>query len=718
MPGKFHYVSLDNPYLQRFEEAHAIDSDPQSTTMAISIVQDAVANGHPGNDEAAVKVLTGPSAAMVVQATMKPFHDRATTHDQAGEQHSLAAVDASRAAKQTAEWRGDLINETVQLSDGTSRTRGQVHAGHDARLAAAAQRETRGDLEHNARPPSLAGRWLVVVVLALIEVFLLIWPVTDANWADAKSVAYVGGLVVLFVFMNEQLPKITGLAIREAREAVHAARELTHVGLTASRSDEPGAGRETTGHVDERFVRTAERKRATWCAVLGTVMAIYATVMFSRVERLAAGLDWPLTFVLLAAALITVFTVGGMLVLTWWWSRGNALGDQLREYGAITDESRSLAEDLAEEYQDHVRGSEQAAAEAHSELDLGERAMYDGYHTVGVGLQKAAKILDQEKVHIPKPTNLFAIGRPIRSRAAGHLDEAKAILAEAGQILASASPFDPAVVHPDPWTPRSAPRQARANPAFVDPYQLGVLHTLVTEHVPLWRRPRLWTVLGAALVILIGLLVIATLVQWLAVNASRKRRWPDRGHLVGGNTIRRAESRDWCGRRWRYGPARRRPVFGALNETVFGAPGTESPDDQVRYPAGCRAGPGRRLRVGVPACPPPARQPRPPPAHPAAPAAASRQGLRPRLQPMATLGSPRHAAPRRSDPPRPPAALQPAGPARAFGVPRPRPLPPRPPHPAGRTPAGDGTAVHLQDGVPGRCHPALPWARHGYHYQA
>jgi hypothetical protein len=126
--------------------------------------------------------VTGPSAAMAVQATMKPFHDRATTHDKAGEQHSLAAVD-------------------------------------EARLAAAAQRETRGDLEHNARPPSLAARWLVVVVLALIEVFLLIWPVTDANWADSKSVAYVGGLVVLFVFMNEQLPKITGLAIREAKTA-------------------------------------------------------------------------------------------------------------------------------------------------------------------------------------------------------------------------------------------------------------------------------------------------------------------------------------------------------------------------------------------------------------------------------------------------------------------------------------------------------------------
>ena len=126
------------------------------------------------------------------------------------------AVEEAKEARQATERRRDLPNETVRLSDGSARTRGQVHAGHDTRLAAAAQRETRGDFEHNVRHPSPAARLLVVVVLALIEVFLLIWPVTDANWADPKSVAYVGGLVVLFVFMNEQLPKITGLAIRES----------------------------------------------------------------------------------------------------------------------------------------------------------------------------------------------------------------------------------------------------------------------------------------------------------------------------------------------------------------------------------------------------------------------------------------------------------------------------------------------------------------------
>jgi hypothetical protein len=511
MPAQFDHVSLDDPYLVRYEEAHAIDSDPQSTTMAIGIVRDAVAVGHPADDAAAAKVLTGASAAMAVQATMKPFHDEAAVYDDAAGRHATVAVQEAKDARQAAQWRRDLPDEAVQLSDGSARTRGQVHAGHDARLAAAAQREMRGDFEHNATPPGLLVRWLVVVVLAVIEVFLLIWPVTDATWADPKSVAYVGGLVVLFVFMNEQLPKLAGLAIREAREVLQAAWELTQVGLTASRADRPEAGRETTGHVDERFVRAAQRRRTTRCAVLGAVMAIYSAVMFTRVQRLAAGLGWPLPVVLLAAGLITVFTVGGMLVLTWWWSRGNALGDQLREYGAITHESRAMAEDLADQSRGHARRSEEAATQAHGQLDLGAQVMHDGYHTVGVGLQKAAKILDQENVLMPKSQNLFAMGCPVRDRAAGHISDAAAIVATAEQILASTTLFDPAVRHPNPWEARSAPRQAQANPAFVDPYQLGVLHTPAPEHVAVWRRPQAWTALGAVLVVLVGLALIVTL---------------------------------------------------------------------------------------------------------------------------------------------------------------------------------------------------------------
>ena len=60
-----------------------------------------------------------------------------------------------------------------------------------------------------------------------------------------------------------------------------------------------------------------------------------------------------------------------------------------------------------------------------------------------------------------RPANLFAIGRPISSRAQGHLDDAAAILSEASQILASAVPFDPGR---RPSRPLGAPLRAAASP--------------------------------------------------------------------------------------------------------------------------------------------------------------------------------------------------------------------------------------------------------------
>jgi hypothetical protein len=509
MSRRFHHVPLDDPYLDRFGEAHAIDQDPPSTTMAIGIVKDAVAAGHPADGTAAERTLTGASAATAVQATMKPFHDEAVIYDQAAEEHSTDAVHAAQDAKEAAARRRDLPGEAVQLSDGSSRTRAQVHAGHEDRLAAAAQRETRGDFEHYARPPSLPVRLLVVVVLASIEVFLLIWPVTDASWAAPQSVAYVAGLVVLFLLMNEELPRLAGLAIRDAREAMHAAWELTQVGLTGSRGGDPAAGRETTGHVDERFVRAAEHKKWTGCGVLSAVAAIYSAVMFTRVDRLAAGLGWPTGFVLLASGLITAVTAGGLVILTWWWSRGNALGDQLREYGTLTDLSRALAEDLAAESRAYVGDCADATGLAHRQLDLAEQELHHGYHTIGVGLQKAAKILDQQAVLTPRPTNLFAVGRPVRDRATANLCRAKDLVTEAEQILARTSPFAPVGPHPNPWAARCASRQARANPAFVDPYQLGLLHIPEPSPARWWQRP--W-VAGPAGAVLLALAAIVTVV--------------------------------------------------------------------------------------------------------------------------------------------------------------------------------------------------------------
>jgi hypothetical protein len=513
MPGRFHHVPLDHPYLLRFEAAHQMDRNPETTLMAIGMVDDALAAGHPGDQAAAARVLAGASGAAHVQAAMQPHLAEAIRCDQAAEEHSLEAVRRAQEARQLAEQRRDLPNESVQLADGSSLTRGQAHQQHDRLREAAAQREGRGDFEHNAQPPGFVTRALVITVLSLIEVFLLIWPVTDASWADPKSVAYVVSLVVLFLFMNEQLPRLAGLAVRESREMQHAAWENTRVGMSATR-DDPDAGREIIGHVDERHVRAARGKMRLRCGVLGAVLAVYSAVMFTRVDRLAAGLGWPLPFVLLAAGLITIFTAGSVVVMAWWWSHGNGLGDQLREHGAITAESRAIAEDLAGQSRAWARDSRDATDQAHRQLDLGEQAIHRGYQTVALGLQKAARILGLDSVHTPKQENMFPAGRPIRARAAGNIDRAGDILAQTRRLLDAPPPFHPAGAAPNPFRSRSAPRQAPPNPTFVDPHQIGALHTPDTAPLAPWQRPWARRALGAGAALLV-LVVLAAVVGLL-----------------------------------------------------------------------------------------------------------------------------------------------------------------------------------------------------------
>ena len=252
-------------------------------------------------------------------------------------------------------------------------------------------------------------------------------------------------------------------------------------------------------------------KKQVRCATLGAVVTIYSAVMFTRVERLAAGLAWPRAFVLLAAGLITVITVGGMLVLPWWWSRSNGLGDQLRERRVITDESRTIAEGLANQSRAYARLCAEATDHAYRQLDLAERVLHHGYHTIGVGLQKAAKILDQQSVLTPKQrTCSRSAGQPLRDRAKHNIEQGKAIIAEAQQILIATLPFESAGPHSSPWAARSA-LGGPANPAFVDPYQLGTLHVPEPRPFPLEGGMPWVSAVASVALLAVAVLVVAVI---------------------------------------------------------------------------------------------------------------------------------------------------------------------------------------------------------------
>lgn len=474
MTHQLHQVPFDDGNLEVYENAHIIDHDVETTTRAISVARDAHRAGHPDDPDAAHRTLCGPSGAAAVQATVAPFVEKVLTLDEDAERASSESLQFAQQAKQTAERRRDLPEERVLLADGTSQTRGQVHTGHDARQQATAQRESRGDFEHQRTPPGLAVLLLVVPVLSLIEMFLLIWPVTNATWGDPKTVAYFVGLAAVFLFMNERLPRLAGLAIREEREATHAAWELTAVGASLSR-DGDAAGRAISGHVDPRFVRKAERKKIRSCALVGAVIAIYASVMATRVARLAAPLG-SFTFAMLAAALITAFTAGTLIYMIRWWSRGNALGDQQREHGALLDDSRALAEDLHQRCLVILTASVDAAEEAQRLMSLADQMVSEGVQRSGIVLQKVGKILGMDVVHMPGSENLFSVDRSVRARATDALRESASVRSEVEAMLGDPHPFAPTGPAPDPWQHRAAPRRAVPNVAFIDPSQLGPLH--------------------------------------------------------------------------------------------------------------------------------------------------------------------------------------------------------------------------------------------------
>jgi hypothetical protein len=501
-----HLVPIDDPNLEAYENAHIIDHDLETTTSAISVARDARRAGHPDDPDAARRTVCGPAGAAAFQATMAPHFEQALALDEEAERLSAESLQAADRARQVAGRRRDLPEERVVLEDGTSQTRGQVHEGHEVRQQAAAQRESRGDHEHHQRPPGLPIRLLVNPVLSLIEMFLLIWPVTNATWSDPKTVVYFVGLAVMFIFMNERLPMLAGKAIREEREVTQAAWELTAVGTTLARDGDVNAGRAISGHADARFVRKAQHKKYLYCGLVGAVIVIYGAVMATRVTRLAAPLG-SFSFAVLAAALITAFTAGALIYMVHWWSRGNALGDQLRDHGALLDDSRALAEELHHQCQVSLTASVDAAEEAQRLLSLSEQVLSEGVQRSGRVMQKIGKILGTDAVHIPVPDNLFSLDRSVQARVIGTLQASAAVRSEVEGILASPHPFAPSGPAPNPWQHRIGPRRALPNTALIEPHQLGPMHV---NSAPTPRNRRLVFIAIAliAFVVLIALLLL------------------------------------------------------------------------------------------------------------------------------------------------------------------------------------------------------------------
>jgi hypothetical protein len=457
-------LPFDDPHIELWDELYGIDQDEVSTKIAIELVR--AADG--ADPDAAAVALRGPGGAVAIQGGMQRFVDKAVEQDKEAERHSAASRKLAEDARECARRRRELPGEPVELSNKSSQTRGQVLAGYEHRQQEADQCEARGDFEHRGTRPTLPARLIVAGVLALIEAFLLIWPVTNASVHDPKNMVAFAGLVLAFFMVNDYLPKHTGESIRLARDARAAAVENTSIGITHGRRGERAKGREILGDVDQGNLARTERRRNSYCGLLGLAVAVYAAVVFRRITLLAFPLGQSLTFAVLAATLITVFTAGGLILLAGWWARGNQLGDQLREYGEITTEGRLQANQLEDQARELLRKSHDAAETAATHLAFGAQEVENGYRSAAVGAQKAARQLRLPAVVVPQPENLYTSSRPVATRATENLANAAGIRREVADMLAEPAPF-PAGRISTPWEKRTTLRTARPNPAFIDP---------------------------------------------------------------------------------------------------------------------------------------------------------------------------------------------------------------------------------------------------------
>ncbi|MFC4943288.1 hypothetical protein [Pseudonocardia sp. GCM10023141] len=455
------------PNSERLQIRAAEPFDPVSVYVANTIIDSAVAAGHPDDAAVAAATLRGPGAAAAIQSALHRADgpvDHVHALDIAALEFATSAVTHAADAYRDAATREALPRETVNMLDGAGLTRGQVAGGLHDRQRAAARNEERGNFEHRESPPVLLMRVLCAVTLSTIDFFLLLVPVTNASLSEPLSIAYVLGLLGLLILMNDTLPLMTGHAFRNHREQLHAVWDNVGPSAVKVQRKDADRGRTAAGQADLRRLRATALNRTIWSAALTVVVLVYGSLIFTRVLNLATrlGTATPLTAGL-AAGLVTACTVAAPLFLTWRWSRGNRLGDQVREFGALTAESSALAEQLAQTAVDAVVEAELAIGNARSMIVIADEDGARAMSAVNVGLQLASDRLGQPDVVVPASANVFPISREARDHAEVLLERAQRQIVEIDAML-KVDPFPANGAAPDPWSGRHCTRPGRAVP--------------------------------------------------------------------------------------------------------------------------------------------------------------------------------------------------------------------------------------------------------------
>jgi hypothetical protein len=273
--------------------------------------------------------------------------------------------------------------------------------------------------------------------------------------------------------------------------------------------DRTGASKRfITGRINSRDVDRLHLRVIFALGAFGVIAVIYGSAVYLRVNELAKRLpDWPTGFPMLVAILFTLLTIGALVLLCIWASKGNALGDALALTSACDAETNAQVEGLAYATNSQLEEAHHLATNTADGLGIADGLLAHGAHLIGVTAQKCGLMLHQTALIPPNPNNLIRFEQPDRVRAQDRITEMSTAVDEAKSKLAAAPDFTTPEPLPNPWLTRIAERTAPPNPRFVEPCRLGETTPGRASH----RRGTLrYLLIGAVVVLAATVLLIAS----------------------------------------------------------------------------------------------------------------------------------------------------------------------------------------------------------------
>ncbi|MEU2033258.1 hypothetical protein [Nocardia amamiensis] len=399
------YLPIDHPLFPRWLSASQLEPDERARQLSAVLVR-TCPPGNFGKPGECSEHLQGMGAAHTVQAVVaQAMDERVKPHINRADAVADRFMASNDLLEQKKKQRGELADEAVDwISGRISRAQNRDRIGLYQELAA--QREVGGKYEHLHAPGAGWKGHAVAAIVAVLEIVvtLRIFNVDLTHLHPASFFPWLAATALLALF-NTCVAAYLGSCRRSARESVDAAfelhgREAAQAHRSAIADDNGHHGRFYAGSPAGLAPRTQEVReiafrRSVAFTLFFVPLAILLMAMYWRLGKMTVPLDLGIFGWLVPAVIVGIVGALQWTLVVEPNSRGNILGDYLREAKRIDDESvtkdRQLLSDAQQaaqagpKYVETVKGVLlEAEEEVAAALDVVHRGFQIAYVTLGV----------------------------------------------------------------------------------------------------------------------------------------------------------------------------------------------------------------------------------------------------------------------------------------------------------------------------------------------